>query len=124
MRHYWDVADKHRLLEEYLECFAVQMTKSMIHRRQSLLVQQIFPNVLSWVNRKHGQFNFHLTQLLYENGCFKTFSHGFGFAESVQCSECMGVLEPAEYVMFAGPRFDVERHYMPIIERMCWEKVT
>lgn len=137
------------LLEEDVECYnerdSVQVRR--VKRAASLLKWQrawdtavkgrwthrLIPDVSNWVDRKHGQVNFHLTQVLSEHGCFKKFLHRFGFADSAECPECVGEVESAEHVMFACPRFEVERNTMLLIsgmdttpdnlvERMCREE--
>ncbi|XP_062141888.1 uncharacterized protein LOC133849849 [Drosophila sulfurigaster albostrigata] len=51
------------------------------------------------LERKHGQVNFHLTQVLSGHGCFRSYLHRFGHEASGNCSEC-GTLEDA-HTMFA-----------------------
>ncbi|EDW36547.1 GL18371 [Drosophila persimilis] len=38
----------------------------------------LIPVIDAWVNRKHGQVNFYLTQLLSGHGCFQSYLHHFG----------------------------------------------
>lgn len=114
------------LLEEDVECFNDRDSEQVwrVKRAVSLLKWQkawdtavksrwthrLIPEVSNWISRKHGQVNFHLSQVLSKHGCFKKFLHRFGFANSAECPECVGEVESAELVMCACQRFDVERH--------------
>uniref|UniRef100_A0A023EQZ1 Putative rte ele1 orf1-h 1e-60-j 4 n=1 Tax=Aedes albopictus TaxID=7160 RepID=A0A023EQZ1_AEDAL len=91
---------------------------------------RLIPNLVEWVNRDHGEVNFHLTQFLSGHGCFKKYLHRFGHAGSPFCPECGDVEESPEHVVFECPRFTVERSEMTaicgagiradnIVTRMC-----
>ncbi|XP_062134202.1 uncharacterized protein LOC133844301 [Drosophila sulfurigaster albostrigata] len=74
---------------------------------------RLIPNIGEWTSRKHGQVNFHLTQVLSGHGCFRSYLHRFGHEASGNCSEC-GTLEDAEHTIFAcklygSLRNDLER---------------
>ena len=73
---------------------------------------RLIPNVASWVNRKHGEINFHLTQFLSGHGCFRKYLHRCGHAASPFCPECENVDETPEHVVFECPRFVLERNEM------------
>lgn len=122
------------LLEEDVECYNERGLVNVrpVKRAASLLKWQsawdtsakgrwthrLIPDVSKWVNRGHGQVNFHLSQVLSEHGCFKKFLHRFGFADTAECPECVGEVESAEHVMFACPRFEVERISMLLVSGM------
>ncbi|EDW33671.1 GL22936 [Drosophila persimilis] len=38
---------------------------------------RLIPDLKSWLNRSHGQVEYHLTQLLTGHGCFKAYLHRF-----------------------------------------------
>ncbi|XP_062141816.1 uncharacterized protein LOC133849738 [Drosophila sulfurigaster albostrigata] len=57
------------------------------------------PGVSEWVNRKHGQVNYYLTQLLSGHGCFKDYLFRFGHEADPLCPRCgIGYPEDAEHV--------------------------
>lgn len=91
---------------------------------------RLIPNLSLWVNRKHGEVNFHLTQFLSGHGCFRKYLHRFGHAASPLCPECENVEETPEHVVFECPRFEAVRGEMPIlnveniVEEMCREEST
>ena len=40
------------------------------------------PQVDNWVNRKHGEVNYYLTQMLLNRGCFRAYLHRFKHEEA------------------------------------------
>ncbi|KAM8702014.1 hypothetical protein ACLKA7_000215 [Drosophila subpalustris] len=69
---------------------------------------KLFPKIEPWVNRKHGELNFHLTQLLSGHGCFRQYLNRFGREDDPMCPVC-STPENAEHVLLRCPRFDVQR---------------
>ncbi|XP_062541349.1 uncharacterized protein LOC134209381 [Armigeres subalbatus] len=49
---------------------------------------RLIPNLSLWVDRKHGEVNFFLTQFRLGHGCFRKYLHRFGHAESPLCPAC------------------------------------
>lgn len=67
---------------------------------------RLIPEVSRWVNRNHGEVNYHLTQLLSGHGCFRTYLYKYNYEISPECPACNnGAIEDAEHVFFACPRF-------------------
>lgn len=96
---------------------------------------RLIPNLAKWVNRAHGEVNFHLTQFLSGHGCFKKYLYRFRHAGSPFCPECGNVEESPEHVVFECPRFAVERSEMTavcgaaisadnIVARMCDDEAS
>jgi len=96
---------------------------------------RLIPNVSSWMNRKHGEINFHLTQFLSGHGCYRKYLHRFGHADSPLCPECVDVEETPEHVIFECPRFESTRSTMlavsgadtspdNVVHRMCRDENT
>ncbi|CAD7093684.1 unnamed protein product [Hermetia illucens] len=65
----------------------------------------LIPCIEKWVNRKHGELNYHLTQFLTGHGGYRKYLHRFELDESPNCPECGATLEDPEHVMFHCPRF-------------------
>lgn len=63
----------------------------------------------SWINRKHGETNYYLTQLLSGHGCYREYLHRFGHEESPECPNGCKIVENAEHVFFQCPRFEADR---------------
>jgi len=71
---------------------------------------QLIPSIEPWVNRKHGQVNFYLTQAVSGHGCFRSFLKRFGHDTEDGCPECgSGVVEDAQRVVFECRRFGYDR---------------
>ena len=79
---------------------------------------RLIPELAGWINRRHGEVTFHLTQILSGHGCFRQYLHRFGYAESPMCPACTGAEESAEHVFFTCPRFERVRYEMLAISGM------
>lgn len=70
--------------------------------------KRLIPNIIQWVTRRHGDTDFHLTQVLSGHGCFEAYKHRFRIAGSNICMYC-GVEDDAEHTLFHCPRWTSER---------------
>ena len=73
----------------------------------------LIPQVDNWVNRKHREVNYYLTQMLSNHGWFRAYFYRFKHEEAPQCQAGCGVPEDAEHVFFwcqhiAGERKELE----------------
>ncbi|KAJ8963205.1 hypothetical protein NQ318_018671 [Aromia moschata] len=50
--------------------------------------KRLIPNVATWTNRKHGNVDYYLTQMLSGHGCFAAYLHKFALIESDICWYC------------------------------------
>lgn len=139
------------LLEEDQECYRNRDTRGVRRRMRTDTMQKwqeewdnevngrwtyrLIPNVSTWMNRKHGEVNFHLTQFLSGHGCYRKYLYRFGHAGSPFCPECTDVEETPEHVVFECPRFGSTRSAMfaisgadtspeNIVHRMCRDHNT
>jgi hypothetical protein len=71
----------------------------------------LIPDVRKWVQRRHGQVNFYLTQMLSGHGVFRNYLHRFGHDSSPECQLC-SLVEDAEHILFHCPRFAESRARM------------
>ena len=70
----------------------------------------LIPNIEQWLNRKHGEVDFYLTQILTGHGCFRSYLYRFKRADSPYCTFCKNnIIEDAEHVFFVCPRFETYR---------------
>lgn len=69
---------------------------------------RLIPNIKPWLNRKHGEVNYHLTQFLTGHGGYRDYLHRFGHDDTPLCPTCNKVEDP-EHVLFECPRFGKER---------------
>uniref|UniRef100_A0ABD2WQL7 Reverse transcriptase domain-containing protein n=2 Tax=Trichogramma kaykai TaxID=54128 RepID=A0ABD2WQL7_9HYME len=70
---------------------------------------RLIPNIRVWIERRHGELNYHLTQLLTGHGFFKHHSRRYDHNQSAQCPACPSSIENAEHVFYYCPRFSEER---------------
>ncbi|CAB0039557.1 unnamed protein product [Trichogramma brassicae] len=70
---------------------------------------RLIPNIRVWIERRHGELNYHLTQLLTGHGFFKHHSRRYDYNQSAQCPVCPSFIENAEHVFYHCPRFSEER---------------
>lgn len=60
----------------------------------------LIPEITTWVNRLHGELNFHLTQALSGHGCFTADLKRFGKLESSECRICGDPVDDAAHTVF------------------------
>ncbi|CAB0029023.1 unnamed protein product [Trichogramma brassicae] len=70
---------------------------------------RLIPNIRVWIERRNGELNYHLTQLLTGHGFFKHHSRRYDYNQSAQCPVCPSSIENAEHVFYHCPRFSEER---------------
>lgn len=99
----------------------------------------IIPNIEIWVNRKHEELTYGVTQLLSGHGCFRAYLHRFGKTDRADCPYC-DVFDDARHTVFACPRWADERSIMAgqtgddltpeniirmiVIDERVWENVA
>ena len=70
---------------------------------------RLIPSIAAWIERRHGEVNYHLTQLLSGHGCFRSYLCRTKNDTSSSCPTCHPAVEDVEHVIFHCPRFTVER---------------
>ncbi|CAB0032737.1 unnamed protein product [Trichogramma brassicae] len=70
---------------------------------------RLIPSIAAWIERRHGEVNYHLTQLLSGHGCFRSYLCRTKNDTSSSCPTYHPALEDVEHVIFHCPRFTVER---------------
>ncbi|CAB0029872.1 unnamed protein product [Trichogramma brassicae] len=100
-----DAKDEERLatLSKWQEAWDRSKKARWTHR--------LIPNIRVWIERRHGELNYHLTQLLTGHGFFfKHHSRRYDYNQSAQCPVCPSSIENAEHVfLYHCPRFSEER---------------
>lgn len=89
---------------------------------------ELIPQIRIWIQRKHGEVDFYLTQLLSGHGCFLYYLYRFKLADTPFCPTCHGAHESAKHVLFECERFESEREELarrfgkpPTVENMVTE---
>uniref|UniRef100_A0ABD2XJ53 Reverse transcriptase zinc-binding domain-containing protein n=1 Tax=Trichogramma kaykai TaxID=54128 RepID=A0ABD2XJ53_9HYME len=87
---------------------------------------RLIPNIRVRIERRHGELNYHLTQLLTGHGFFKHHSRRYDYNQSAQCPVCPSSIENAEDVFYHCPRFSEERERLHSLlhEVMTPENIT
>lgn len=67
--------------------------------------RRIIPELETWIGRKHGGLNYHLTQALTGHGCFEEYLHKIGKAVSNCCTYCIQVPDSPEHTLFHCERW-------------------
>lgn len=66
---------------------------------------KLIPDIRTWIERKHGECSYQLTQFLSGHGGYRKYLHRFGHDTSPICPQCVGVEEDTEHAIFHCPRF-------------------
>ncbi|CAB0028813.1 unnamed protein product [Trichogramma brassicae] len=115
-----DAKDEERLatLSKWQEAWDRSTKARWTHR--------LIPNIRVWIERRHGELNYHLTQLLTGHGFFKHHSRRYDYNQSAQCPVCPSSIENAEHVFYHCPRFSEERERLHslLYEAMTPENTT
>jgi hypothetical protein len=77
---------------------------------------RLIPSIEPWLNRRHGEMDYHLTQFFTSHGCFRAYLYRFKHDDSPNCPMCYGTPETAEHVLFECPRFKQERDSFSVPE--------
>lgn len=96
---------------------------------------RLIPSIKDWIERPHGEINFHMTEFLSGHGGFREYLHRIGRAASPNCPHCINEIESPEHVFFECPRFQDDRKELhklvgpdikaeTLIEAMCRDKTT
>lgn len=60
----------------------------------------LIPNIGPWIDRRHGETNYHLTQALSGHGCFAADLKRFGKLDTSECWFCGNPVYDAEHSLF------------------------
>ena len=66
---------------------------------------KIIPNIKIWTERKHGETNYYLTQMLSGHGYFQKYLHKMGKTGSPSCIYDDNCLDDAEHTFFECERW-------------------
>ena len=68
----------------------------------------LIPNIEAWVNRKHGEVDYYLTQALSGHGCFRKYLFDRRRAENPACPYC-GMVDDAAHTLFECKQWEENR---------------
>ncbi|CAB0040032.1 unnamed protein product [Trichogramma brassicae] len=79
---------------------------------------RLIPSIAAWIERRHGEVNYHLTQLLSGHGCFRSYLCRTKNDTSSSCPTCHPTVEDVEHVIFHCPPIHVgKRRALPPSKR-------
>lgn len=84
------------------------------HSMNGRWTHRLIPNVERWINRKHGEICYHLTQFLTGHGGYRSYLYRCGHDDSARCPTCSDQDETVEHVIFKCHRFDEERRSLEL----------
>lgn len=71
---------------------------------------RLIPNLRVWVDRKHGEVNYYLTQFLTGHGFFLVYLHRMDKVSSPNCIYCNGERDDAEHTFFSCSRWHQKKN--------------
>lgn len=86
-----------------------QWQHSWEHDTRGRWTARLIKQVQPWLERRHGEVNYYLTQFLTGHGYFKSYLHRMGKTGSPDCTYCPGVPDDAEHTFFRCPRWERSR---------------
>ncbi|CAB0034397.1 unnamed protein product [Trichogramma brassicae] len=99
-----------------IEEWQAQWTRS----RKGRWTHRLIPNITPWIERRHGEVDYHLTQLLTGHGCFRSYLCWSNNDTSDLCPVCPAAVEDVEHVAFRCPRFTEEREVLHRLSGVPW----
>lgn len=72
----------------------------------------LIKDVKKWIERKHGDIDHYLTQMLTNKGCFKSYLNQIKKADSPRCELCDAPVDDANHTMFECDAFENWRRQM------------
>lgn len=70
--------------------------------------KKLIRDVGRWVNRKHGEIDYHITQLLSGHGCFASYLKRFSLKETDECWYC-GAIDTPQHTFFECQQWAEQR---------------
>ncbi|KAL4149949.1 hypothetical protein QTP88_003800 [Uroleucon formosanum] len=71
--------------------------------------KRLVGDIEAWCNRKHGELDFHLTQVLSGHGCFGVYLQKIGKEESGKFHHCQGIADSAEHTLMECQAWEEDR---------------
>ena len=79
---------------------------------------RLIPDLTTWLDRKHGQVGFYLTQALSDHSCFNAYLKRFKKRDDLSCRYCGSLVENAEHTLVVYARWGVE--WQPVASVGKW----
>lgn len=70
----------------------------------------LIKDIKPWLERKHGNMNYYLTQVMTNHGDFNQYLYRYKIKSSPTCDWCPGEQETASHMLFTCVRWNAQRH--------------
>lgn len=81
---------------------------------QGRWTKRLIPDIAIWINRKHGEVTFHLTQLLTGHGSFGQYLHRFKRRNTDECQLCGSSPDTPNHAVFECDAWHLNRRELEI----------
>jgi hypothetical protein len=92
---------------------ATQAWKNKLHKYRgssgARVCQAIIPVLDSWLNRRFGNVNYHMTQIISGHGCFNAYIFKMKKVLSPACAHCCSLEDSAQHTLEICPAWEIER---------------
>ena len=90
---------------------------------------RLIPQLDTWVGRKHGETNYHMTQFFSGHGYFRSYLYKRGKVSSAICGYCEAEIDDANHTFFECDSWATLRHGLYIVGGMLqseerWDRVA
>ena len=82
---------------------------------------ELIPELNEWIERKHAELDYYLTQMLAGHGCFREYLYIYKHVEDLFCLYCLHKTKNVRHVLLECIRFTEQRRK---IETLLIEKLT
>lgn len=89
-------------------------------QNKAVWTKVLISDIRLWMNRKHGEINYYLTQMVTGHGCFQEYLNRFRIAENGECWYC-GLIDTAYHTFFECDRW---AHVRTQAENSVGEQIT
>ncbi|KAE9528677.1 hypothetical protein AGLY_012252 [Aphis glycines] len=86
--------------------------RRLVECEDGVWTKRLIPNVVPWCNRRHGQLEFHMTQIMSGHGCFGVYLHKIGKETTKRCHHCGSPEDDAAHTLFVCPAWELDRLMM------------
>ena len=83
----------------------------------------LIPDVRRWVDRRHGELSYELTQALTGHGCFRSYLHKYRRRRDPACVYC-GEEDTPSHTLFRCQRWEEERRRCPFWEDLREDRMV
>lgn len=95
--------------EATLKAWQQQWTQATNDSTTAVWTRSLVRDIPMWINRAHGEVDYHLSQALTGHGCFQSYLYRIKKAGTPDCECQMGIIDDPEHTLFSCSRFRAGR---------------